>query len=104
LSKYLAMLVLYCGTGRLDWLSFGLRAIDQIRLREFDRQMGPARLRQGARCFAPSSRSSPSRSMMTRARRAEVEIRASTSPTFFTKPRRSCRRNGRSCLGLTSTS
>ena len=41
-SKYLAMLELYCGTSFVVWMGFRLvsGAIDQIRLREFDRQMG----------------------------------------------------------------
>lgn len=41
-AKYLAMLILYCGTGLVVWLVFRFisGAIDQIKLREFDRQMG----------------------------------------------------------------
>lgn len=41
-SKYLAMLLVYCGTGFVVWMGFRLvsGAIDQIRLRDFDRQIG----------------------------------------------------------------
>lgn len=41
-SKYLAMLLVYCGTGFFVWMGFRFvsGAIDKIRLREFDRQMG----------------------------------------------------------------
>jgi membrane protein required for colicin V production len=41
-SKYLAMLLIYCGTGFVVWMGFRLvsGAIDQIRLRDFDRQVG----------------------------------------------------------------
>jgi len=41
-SKYLAMLLIYCGTGFVVWMGFRLVSgvIDQIRLREFDRQVG----------------------------------------------------------------
>lgn len=41
-SKYLAMLLIYCGTSFFVWMGFRLVSgtIDQIRLREFDRQMG----------------------------------------------------------------
>ncbi|MCE9605756.1 MAG: CvpA family protein [Planctomycetia bacterium] len=41
-SKYLAMLLVYCGTGFAVWMGFRFvsGAIDKIRLREFDRQMG----------------------------------------------------------------
>lgn len=42
LSKYLAMLLIYCGTSLAVWLGFRVVSgtIDRIRLREFDRQMG----------------------------------------------------------------
>lgn len=41
-AKYLAMLVLYCGTSLAVWLGFRVvsQAINQIHLKEFDRQMG----------------------------------------------------------------
>jgi membrane protein required for colicin V production len=41
-SKYLAMLVIYAGTSLVVWLAFRVvsGAIDRIKLREFDRQIG----------------------------------------------------------------
>ncbi|MBL9092616.1 MAG: CvpA family protein [Planctomycetaceae bacterium] len=41
-SKYLAMLIIYCGTGFAVWMVFRFvsGAIDRVKLREFDRQMG----------------------------------------------------------------
>lgn len=41
-AKYLAMLILYCGTAFVVWMVFRFVSggIDQIRLREFDRQVG----------------------------------------------------------------
>jgi membrane protein required for colicin V production len=42
IAKYLAMLVIYCGTSLAVWLGFRVvsGAISRIQLREFDRQMG----------------------------------------------------------------
>jgi membrane protein required for colicin V production len=41
-SKYLAMLIIYAGTSLVVWLAFRVvsGAIDRIKLREFDRQIG----------------------------------------------------------------